>query len=94
MDAGGRRKKNIANVFLHAQELLGQNGVIEGRIHRFLLVCVKERKKVSKSNVPPSAVACAKDMALLGEFTDDEAEQTVIYGISCEESARSHSSMS
>lgn len=26
---------------LHAQELLEQNGVIEGRIHRFLLVCSK-----------------------------------------------------
>lgn len=26
---------------LHAQELLEQNGVIEGRIHRFLLVCAK-----------------------------------------------------
>lgn len=26
---------------LHAQELLEQNGVIEGRIHRFLLVCRK-----------------------------------------------------
>ena len=30
---------------LHAQELLEQNGVIEGRIHRFLLVCSKSKKK-------------------------------------------------
>lgn len=28
---------------LHAQELLEQNGVIEGRIHRFLLVCSKSK---------------------------------------------------
>ena len=27
---------------LHAQELLEQNGVVEGRIHRFLLVCLKQ----------------------------------------------------
>ena len=30
---------------LHAQELLEQNGVIEGRIHRFLLVCSKSAEK-------------------------------------------------
>ena len=30
---------------LHAQELLEQNGVIEGRIHRFLLVCSRSARK-------------------------------------------------
>ena len=30
---------------LHAQALLEQNGVIEGRIHRFLLVCSKSARK-------------------------------------------------
>ena len=30
---------------LHAQKLLEQNGVIEGRIHRFLLVCSKSARK-------------------------------------------------
>ena len=40
------------------------------------------------ANVPSSAVARAGGMTLLGEFTDDEGEQTVIYGISREESMR------
>ena len=30
---------------LHAQKLLEQKGVIEGRIHRFLLVCSKSERK-------------------------------------------------
>lgn len=37
---------------------------------------------MKKSNVPSSATARANGMALLGEFTDNEGEQTVVYGIS------------
>lgn len=43
---------------------------------------------MKKANIPSSAVAGASGMTLLGEFTDDEGEQTVIYGISREESER------
>lgn len=43
---------------------------------------------MKKANVPSSAVARANGMTLLGEFTDDEDEQTVIYGISREERER------
>lgn len=43
---------------------------------------------MKKANVTSSAVARAGGMTLLGEFTDDEGEQTVIYGISREESMR------
>ena len=37
---------------------------------------------MKKSNIPSSATACANGMTLLDEFTDDEGEQTVVYGIS------------
>ena len=43
---------------------------------------------MKKANVPSSAVARANGMILLDEFTDDEGEQTVIYGISREERER------
>lgn len=43
---------------------------------------------MKKANIPSSAVARAGGMALLDEFTDDEGEQTVIYGIHREESVR------
>lgn len=43
---------------------------------------------MKKANVLSSAVARANGMALLDEFTDNEGEQTVIYGISREESER------
>ena len=43
---------------------------------------------MKKANVPSSAVARVNGMTLLDEFTDDEDEQTVIYGISREESVR------
>ena len=37
---------------------------------------------MKQSNHPSSATARANGMALLEEFTDDEGEQTVVYGIS------------
>ena len=37
---------------------------------------------MKKSNIPSSATARANGMSPLREFTDDEGEQTVIYGIS------------
>ena len=37
---------------------------------------------MKKANLPSAATARANGMALLGEFTDSEGEQTVIYGIS------------
>lgn len=40
---------------------------------------------MKKSNIPSSATARANGMSLLDEFTDDENEQTVVYGISREE---------
>lgn len=40
---------------------------------------------MKKANIPSSATARANGMTLLGEFTDDEGEQTVVYGISREE---------
>ena len=43
---------------------------------------------MKKTNLPSAAVARANGMTLLGEFTDDEGEQTVIYGISREERER------
>ena len=43
---------------------------------------------MKKANVPSSAVARANGMTLLREFTDDEGEQTVIYGIGREERER------
>ena len=43
---------------------------------------------MKKANVPSSAVARANGMTLLGEFTDDEDEQTVVYGIRREESEK------
>ena len=49
---------------------------------------------MKKANVPSSAVARAGGMTLLSEFTDDEDEQTVVYGISREESIRTRSSTS
>ena len=43
---------------------------------------------MKKENAPSSAVARANGMTLLCEFTDNEGERTVIYGISREESMR------
>ena len=43
---------------------------------------------MKKANAPSAAVARANGMTLLSEFTDNESEQAVIYGISREESAR------
>ena len=43
---------------------------------------------MKKTNLPSSAVARAGGMTLLNEFTDGEGEQTVVYGISREESVR------
>ena len=43
---------------------------------------------MKKENIPSPAVARAGGMTLLGEFTDGEGEQTVVYGISREESER------
>lgn len=40
---------------------------------------------MKKRNVPSSATARANGMTLMGEFTDAEDEQTVVYGISCAE---------
>ena len=37
---------------------------------------------MKQSNLPSAAVARADGMTLLREFTDDEQEQTAIYGIS------------
>ena len=37
---------------------------------------------MKKSNIPSSSTARANGMTLLDEFTDDEREQTVVYGIS------------
>ena len=37
---------------------------------------------MKKENMPSAAVARANGMKLLNEFTDDEGEQTVVYGIS------------
>ena len=39
---------------------------------------------MKKANIPSSTVARANGMTLLGEFADDESEQTVVYGISRE----------
>ena len=41
---------------------------------------------MKKANIRSSAVARANGMAFLDEFTDDEGEQTVIYGIRREKS--------
>lgn len=43
---------------------------------------------MKKANIPSSAVARANGMLLLGEFTDDEGEQTVVYGISRDHNRR------
>ena len=40
---------------------------------------------IKKANAPSSATARANGMTLLHAFTDDEGEQTVVYGISREE---------
>lgn len=37
---------------------------------------------MKKENLPSSATARANGMTLLYEFTDEENEQTVVYGIS------------
>lgn len=37
---------------------------------------------MKKTNIPSSAIAHANGMTLLSEFTDDEGDQTVVYGIS------------
>ena len=37
---------------------------------------------MKKSNIPSSVTTCANGMTILDEFTDDEGEQTVVYGIS------------
>ncbi len=37
---------------------------------------------MKKENLPSAAVARANGMTLMGEFTDDEGEQTAVYGIS------------
>lgn len=43
---------------------------------------------MKKSNLPSSSTARADGMTLLDEFTDDEGEQTVVYGISRAECCR------
>lgn len=43
---------------------------------------------MKKSNLPSSSTAQANGMTLLDEFTDDEGEQTVVYGISRAECCR------
>lgn len=40
---------------------------------------------MKKENTPSSATARANGMTLLNEFTDDEGEQSVVYGISRDE---------
>ncbi len=37
---------------------------------------------MKKTNIPSAATAAANGMTLLDEFTDDEGDQTVVYGIS------------
>ena len=37
---------------------------------------------MKKTNIPSSATAHANGMTLLNKFTDDEGEQSIVYGIS------------